>query len=232
MGVYMRKVISAILSFSILVMAGCSIPDPVNLIGKNFDNTKGYRSTFDSAEDYAGYKFGPCKEKDSRLIKGESSDVELHTMEDTEYGFEYQVEALLMNYSTSLTPYATYNSEDFYYYYEEEFLKRADLSSITEDYKLTFELEELKPAYTEGMYMPYTNTLTVRTDMELTDEAVEEILKTVMDELERFDRDRQVFTKDPTSKSVWINIFSAPTEKDRSLGRKYGGGSRVYGYNP
>lgn len=217
----MKKIFAAFLALMILLSSGCMMQILDSLMSKG---------SYDSAKEYAEDRCGPCKEVDVEEVTLEDgSEVEIHYMKDKEYGFTYQVIVTYRKYATSRKPVPSYICEDFDYYYLLEFLDEDPLEDIVEKYDLTIELNEPEDGVNEGVYLYYSPTMKFWTDLELSQDEIDDILSTAYYALEDFD-DRQRFTENAESHSVFLHVFCAPSERDKELGKKYGGGSSRFGY--
>lgn len=215
----MRKALSLILSFVMVITAGC--------YRRKDDSPYGYKT----AKDYAEVWCGPCKEIDSftAVEHDDGSKVQITVMEDTEYGFTYRVEAL--NTAQHKKDF-NYTSGEFDYEYLKVFLEKTDYSELIDKYDLTIEQSETEPAFTEGMIMPYLATINFYSGKILTQEEQSEIFGFTYSALEEFDKDRKHFTRVYACPSVYMHIYCQSTEKEAANGKKYGGESGRYGYKP
>ena len=152
-------------------------------------------------------------------------------MQDKEYGFEYQVEAMYFDYATTSTPEPSYTYGNFDYEYIKVFLDETDFSDLVDKYDLTVELEEIGLSYDGNLYDAfYTPTINFRTDEELDEDEINEILSYTYYALQDFDKKREHFTRNEYCKTVYFHVWCAPSEKDKSLGRVRGGDHDVFGY--
>ena len=185
---------------------------------------------YDTAKEYAEDWCGPCKELDVVTVEGVDGDeIEIHYMKDKEFGFTYQVEVTDRKYSTSRKPYPSYVCPDFDYHYIMAFLDEDYLSDVVQKYELTIEVDEPREAYTEGLLVAEYATIDFYTELELTQDEIDDILGTTYYGLEDFD-ERKHFTKNEYSHCVFFHVYCAPSERDKELGRKYGGGNGKYGF--
>ena len=221
----MKKTAAVMLAFAMLATTGCSFSD---LFKSDNDNTRPYG--YKTAEAYANGWNGPCEEIGMKTVQGVDKDIEIHYMKDKEYGFEYQVEVIYYEYSTSPKPQPYFYCEDFDYYYLQEFLKEADFSKIEEKYELTIEVKELEPAYTEGIYMTYIPSIDFTTELQLSDEDINEIMTTAYDALQDFDSEREHYTRSEYCESVYLHVYCTPTEEQAANGIVRGGNYGRYGY--
>lgn len=193
-----------------------------------FDNKgdKPYGALYDDAKDWATYWCGPCKQLDMKTIPDEPRDTEVYTMKDKEYGFIYQVEA---NYIDSNQPTYTYGNFD--HEYIEVFLDETDYSDLIGKYDLKIELKDIDLNYDGETYSAfYHPEIEFRTERNLTNDEMKEILEFTYYALKDFDAERQHFTRNDYCKYVSFSVWCAPSEKDKSLGRVYSTSSGMFGY--
>ena len=174
-------------------------------------------SEYGSALEYAEKWCGPCKEVDSYEA---DDDLVIHKMKDKEYRFTYVVSELRM--TSSIYKYSVYNVEDFCFYYLQEFMDEADLEDIIDEYDLTIEVEEPKEnTHGQPELVSYSPKIMITTDMLLSEEDNSAIASELIDELEDFDSDREVFTQKDSSSCVFIEIRSQAWDNDTSTGRRW-----------
>lgn len=223
----MKKIISFLLVITMLAATGCS--------GSNiFGDKKGerpYGSLYDDAKDWAKYWCGPCKQLDMETVPNEPHDIEIYIMKDKEYGFKYQVEAMYMDYATSLTPEPSYTAASFDYEYLKVYLDETDFSEIVDKYDLTIELEEIRMSYDGKCYDPfYSPHINCRTDRELNSDEKKEILSFVYNTLKDFDKDRGHFTRNEYCKDVYFYVWSAPSASEQANGQVKSSEHGIFGY--
>lgn len=212
----LRRIIVTCVLLTAVVVSGCSI-----LPGKeggssgvrNSGNRK-HSDKYNSAEEYCGYWFGPCEEIGTHKLS-EGTDVIVHEMKDTEFGFEYNV--------SEGEKSCYFSGSDFGHYYLLEFVKKADLDHITQEYDLIFETSEPDP-----MRSP---SIKIRTERELSAEDNRMIIDEVIGQLEQFDSGRNVFNKKHDNIHAAISVWSAPWEQDKKTGALYHVENDTFGDN-
>ena len=188
------------------------------------NNDKSYSSSFDDAHDYAEYWCGPCKEVDTYSPK---DGLIIHKMKDKEYKFTYYVSEIETSYTFS--SYSTYNIEDFGYYYLLEFLEEADLDAMIDEYDLTNEVDEpYRPNDERPELCNYTPKIVISTDLTLSKSDSKKIANAILDGLEEFDSEREVFTREDDNTYVGIEIRSAAQPED--LGARWHLEMTTYGF--
>ena len=217
----MKKLFNLLLMSVILAMTGCTLLSDITATDRPYD------SCFNSAKEWAEYWCGPCEQLDMRREDCDADDyyeyIEYYTMEDSEYGFTYTVNAYYRTYGSSLNrPKADYSCYDFDKYYMQEFIRATDFSPVADKYDLSIEINDDD----NGIYLP---RITLETDLELTDEEAGEILTFTYYRLEEFDQ-RRHFTMNEYCTSVGIHLYCAPTQEQREAGIPHNGWSRTYGY--
>ena len=203
------RIVSGVL-LSAVIMSGCSL-----LPGKGSSSgNRKHSDKYNSAEEYCEYWFGPCKEIGTHELN-KSSDTIVHEMKDTEFGFEYNVsEGEGKGY---------FSGSDFGHYYIKEFVERADLNDITQEYDLEFETSNPDPGVSVS--------IKIITERELSAEDNKKILDEVMDELDLFDSERNVFNKKHDNIHVAISVWSAPWEHDKDTGALFHVENETFGDN-
>ena len=217
----MKKLVSWLLISVILVMTGCA------LSSNSSETDRPYDSNFASAKEWAEYWCGPCEQLDMRREDCDPDDyyeyVEYYTMEDSEYGFTYTVNAYYRTYGSFLNkPKAEYSCYDFDKCYMQEFMRETDYSPIVDKYDLTIDIHDDG----NGLYLA---RITLETELELTDEDAEEILTFTYNKLEEFDQ-RRHFTMNKYCTSVGVHLYCAPTEEQQEAGIPHNGWLKTYGY--
>lgn len=224
----MKKVPLILFALMLFGLAGC-------VYAKSANGDKGklpYGSLYDDAKDWATYWCGPCEQISVQVVPDEPHDKEYYVMKDLEYGFEYQVSALYIDYAYSSKPEPSYSYGDFDYRLLQVFLDGTDFSDLIDQYDLTVEIEEIRRGADQILYDPfYSPKINFRTERELSDEEVNDILGFTYYALQKFDEPRGHFSRNEYCKTVYFYVWCAPSEKDKSLGRKYGGSHGVFGYN-
>ena len=224
----MKKFISFLLIFSLLSITGCSILQKGGLQGKG---ERPYGNLYDDVQDWATYWCGPCEQLSMETIPHEPYDIELYTMKDKEYGFQYQVEAMYEDYSTSTSPYPSYTSGSFDYEYLKVYLEKTDFSDLIDRYGLTIEQEEIRTTNDGRSYDPfYSPQIDFHTDRILSDDEFNEILGYIYSSLQDFDRSREHFTHSDYCKTVYFYVWCAPTEEDKALGKVRRSEHGIFGY--
>ena len=185
------------------VIGGCTAS---KLASVNSGDNRDLTDRYDSAEEFCTYWYGPCEEIDSRKAyeDQEDSDTILHVMRDREFGFEYTVKSDGKEF---------FFGSDFSYYYIKEFVKQADLDDLTREYDLTYECAE--PGYGGGP------GVIIRTERELSKEENDKILSEIMAKLDQFDSERKVFNKKGDNNSAYLDLRSAPWEKEKKNNARF-----------
>ena len=192
---------------SVFLLSGCLfIPSG----GRRMSLSDRYKS----AEEFCSYWYGPCSETDS--YESGDSDRIVHEMKDEELGFEYTVEENEGGY---------FFFSDFTYYYINEFIARTDFKDLISEYDLRIEHND------DDKRSP-SRSIKIYTDREITDEKSRKILSDVMDKLDKFDSERNVFNKSGDNKHVALSVWSAPWEKDKSNKARYHVVNDTFGDNP
>jgi len=187
-------------------------------------NDKRYSSSFDDAHDFAEYWCGPCEEVDTYTPE---DGLTIHKMKDKEYSFTYYVSEI--ESSQTAYSYTSYNIEDFGYYYLLEFLDKAELSGLIDEYDLTIKVDEpYRPNKERPELCNYTPELIISTDRTLSGDDNKKIATALLDELKRFDSGREVFTKENDNTYVNIEIRSAALPED--LGARWHLEITTYGF--
>ncbi|MBO7339584.1 MAG: hypothetical protein J6U66_05900 [Lachnospiraceae bacterium] len=97
---------------------------------------------------------------------------------------------------------------------------------------MTVEVEEIKLGFDGKLYDPfYSPKINFRTERELSDDEVNDILGRTYYALQEFDESRGHFSRNEYCKTVYFYVWCAPSEKDKSLGRVYGGDHGIFGYS-
>lgn len=198
----MKKAIVAVILAAVVTMSGC-LPLPGrggNSSGGLVFGNRDHSDKYKSAEDYCEYWYGPCEEVDSYIEEGVDFDSTIHVMKDKEYGFEYTVSESKEGYFLG--------TANFAYYYIDVFLKSDDLKDIAEEFGLEYENFGTKGRHGSP-------TIRIHCERELSEEDNKKILETVMSKLDKFDSERKVFNKPHDNVSVFIQVWSAPWEKDK-----------------
>ena len=224
----MKKALSVLLVFTMLATSGCNL---LKGIGSSHKGERPYGSLYDDAEDWATYWCGPCRQLDMKTVPGDPHDIEIYTMKDKEYGFEYQVEAMYFDYATSSRPEPSYTYGNFDYEYLKVFMEETDFSELIEKYDLTVEIEEITLSQDGEFYNAfYTPTINFNTELELDEDEIQEILSFTYYALQKFDEEREHFTRNDYCKTVYFQVYCAPNERERELGRVRGGDHGIFGY--
>lgn len=227
-GWIMKKTLSVLLVFIMLSVTGCNL---LKIAGGADKGERPYGSLYDDAKDWATYWCGPCKQLDKETVPNDPHDIELYTMKDKEYGFEYQVEAMYFDYSTSIKPEPSYTYGNFDYEYLKVFMEETDFSDLIEKYDLTVELEEITLGQDGKLYNAfYSPTINFNTDLELDEDDINEILSFTYHALQDFDKKREHFTRNEYCKTVYFYVWCAPSEHERELGHVRGGDHGIFGY--
>lgn len=227
----MKKFLAIVITISTLALTGCSLGWLAQ--GGSSNGEKGikpYGSIYDDAEDYANWWCGPCEEVNMKTVPNEPYDIELHYMQDKEFGFTYQVSATYQDYSTSIKPEPTYDSSEFEYLYLKTFLETADLKDITERFGLVFEQDE--PGTSGAKFMYYVPSFDIDTEQVLDDSEFDEIMSKVYTELEKFDAKREHYTRSDYCHGVHYTLFAGPSEEYRANGKFHNSARGYYGYKP
>lgn len=228
----MKKVLSVLLIFTTLLATGCGC----NILKNAGNSVKGeepYGTYYDDAKDWATYWCGPCEQLGMEIVPDDPHDIELYTMKDSEYGFEYQVQATYADYATTFSPEPSYSYGNFDHEYLKVFLEKTDFSRIIDQYDLTVELEEITfgkghgGKLYDGLYSPRIN---FNTDRELDEDAIKDILSTTYYALQEFDKKREHFSRNNYCKDVYFYVWCAPNEREKSLGQFKGGDHGVFGF--
>ena len=223
----MKKIVSVLLTLTLLASTGCSLSKLAGA-GQKGDNPAG--GIYDDAHEWATYWCGPCKQVDMDTVPNEPHDIELYTMKDKELGFKYQVSAMYMDYATSLTPEPSYSYGNFDYEYMQVFLDETDFSEIVDKYDLTIELEEIEFGHDGETYDPFYNaTVNFNTERQLDEDEMHEILEFAYDALRDFD-EREHFSRNQYCKEAYFYVWCAPSDRDRELGHKYTSDCRIFGW--
>jgi hypothetical protein len=201
-----RIKIAAVILAAVVVMSGCTFIPGGNSSGGFLSRDRDHSDKYGSAEEYCEYWYGPCEEIDAYVKEGVDYDSTIHVMKDKEFGFEYTVSESKEGYFLG--------TANFPYYYINEFLKSDDLKDIAEEYDLKF--ENFGTVGNHG-----SPTIRIHCERELSLEENKKILSTVMGELGNFDSERNVFNKAHDNVSVFIQVWSAPWEKDKELKARY-----------
>ena len=217
-----NRIISALLISVISIFSGCSL-----FGGSN--NDRPYDSNFATAKEFAQYWCGSCEEVDSYTVTAGDEEILIHKFTDSEFGFTYTVEETSKQYANKSKPTVSYYCRDFDYYYLKEFLARTDLSSITDQYDITIEQDELIESQNKDIYNIYIARFAMWTDRDLTDAEGSEIMQFVYNALDSFDS-RDHFTKDPNCTVAFFDLYCAPREEEEAVGTPHHLFAGRYGY--